>query len=117
MSISVNSKTQRRERRHKKIRTRIFGTANKPRLSVYKSNLYLHVQLIDDEKGITLAGLSSKVSEGRTKQIQAHGAGKILARHAIEKGIKSAVFDRAGFRYIGRVKSFAEGAREGGLEF
>ena len=117
MSINVNLKIQRRQRRHKRIRTQIFGTAQRPRLAVYKSNRYLHIQLIDDVRERTLVGLLSKDMEGRTKQIQAHGTGKILAREALKKGIKSVVFDRAGFRYTGRVKSFAEGAREGGLEF
>ena len=111
----------KRQVRHKRVRAKIFGTAKKPRLSVYRSNKHLFLQLIDDEKGKTILSVSDKEIKTKKKEIKkvdlAYEAGKILAERAGEKKIKQAVFDRGGYRYHGRVEKVAEGAREGGLKF
>jgi large subunit ribosomal protein L18 len=114
---STKIKIQKRKRRHKKIRSKVKGSALRPRFSVYKSNRYMHVQLIDDERGRTLVALLSKKAQGKTKVEQAREAGSLLARKAAEKKIHSAVFDRGGSLYTGRIRACAEGAREGGLKF
>ncbi|MEA3485198.1 MAG: 50S ribosomal protein L18 [Candidatus Aerophobetes bacterium] len=110
-----------RKRRKMRIRKKIFGTEDKPRLSVYKSNRYLYAQLIDDENTRTLVGISSlKYREGRgnAKSVEiAKKLGKDLGRQAKEKGIKQIVFDRSGYPYHGRIKVLAEGAREQGVKF
>ncbi len=109
------------ERRTKRTRSRISGTAKKPRLSVFRSNRFTYVQLIDDENGKTLVSASTKSfgkKEASLKQLeQAEMLGKILASKAVEKGLKEAVFDRGGYKYHGKIKSVADGAREGGLKF
>jgi large subunit ribosomal protein L18 len=120
-------KTRRvqRERRHRRIRKKIWGTARRPRLVVYRSLRNVEGQLVDDDAGQTLTGLSTLhpelrdfEAEGSNRRIeQAFAAGKLLAERALEKGIESVVFDRGGYQYHGRVKAFADGAREGGLEF
>ena len=97
-----------RERRHKRIRAKVKGTAARPRLSVYKSNRYMEAQLIDDAAGKTLAA---------GKMDDAKKLGTEIAKLAKEKGIEAAVFDRGGFRYTGRVATLAEAARAGGLKF
>ena len=110
----------KREIRHKRVRAKIIGTASRPRLSVFRSNKNVYVQLIDDEKGRTVIGLSQKTVKSKKKMDKSSGAyetGKILAKAALEKGIKLVVFDRGGYIYGGRVKKVAEGAREGGLNF
>lgn len=112
----TNLKIEKRERRHKKIRTKIFGTKEKPRLSVFKSNKYLYVQLIDDENKNTLAAYSSKGLKG-AKKSDAKETGKAVAKIAKEKKINKVVFDRGGFLFKGKVQLLAEGAREGGLKF
>ena len=113
----ANKKT---ERRKKRTRSRIFGTIQKPRLSVFRSNKFIYVQLIDDENGKTLASASIKSlgkKEANLKQIeQAKLLGKFIASKASEKGVKEVIFDRGGYKYHGKVKSVAEGAREGGLK-
>jgi large subunit ribosomal protein L18 len=114
-------KSEQRIKRHRKIRMEIAGTAARPRLAVYKSNRFFTAQLIDDTKGITIAsagdiGKSTDQKKG-TKTERAKEVGKAIAKLAGEKKIKKVVFDRAGFLYAGRVKAFAEAAREGGLEF
>lgn len=110
----------------KKIRRKkkIFGSSERPRLVVFRSLKYIYGQIIDDEKGVTLVGASNlskevrdQLKEAKTKVEQSRIVGKFLAQKAIEKNIKKIVFDRNGYRYHGRVKAFAEGAREGGLEF
>lgn len=111
------SKTQQRNRRHKRIRAKLSGTAEVPRLSVYKSNRFMHVQLIDDEAGKTLAASSSRSVSGKGKLDQAKAAGKEVAKAAKAKKLEKVRFDRGGFIYTGRVKAVAEGAREGGLKF
>jgi large subunit ribosomal protein L18 len=112
-----NVKNEKRIRRHNRIRAKIFGTAARPRLSVYRSNKYVYAQLIDDEKGATLAAASTKDAKGKGMLEKAAHAGKELAKRAVELKIKAVVFDRGGFIYTGRVKALAEGAREGGLSF
>ena len=121
----AGSRQAQRVRRHLRIRKKISGTADRPRLVVFRSLKNIEGQLVDDEAGKTLVGMSTLgkdlrefSAEGQNKrQEQAHAAGKALAEKATEQGIKSVVFDRGGYRYHGRVKAFAEGAREGGLEF
>lgn len=117
-------KRKKREMRHKRVRAKIKGTAQKPRMSVFRSNKHIFLQLIDDEKGKTIvsvgdiapkAGKKSKIKMTKTKL--AFEAGKILAESAKKKKIKNVIFDRGGYAYHGRVKAAAEGAREGGLEF
>lgn len=111
-----------RRRRHERIRKEVFGTAEKPRLSVFRSTDHIHAQIINDEEGKTLLGLSttSKTFPSAKDAGNVKGAkelGKLVAQKALEKKIQQVVFDRGGFLYHGRVKAFAEGAREGGLKF
>ncbi|HTH93511.1 MAG TPA: 50S ribosomal protein L18 [Candidatus Paceibacterota bacterium] len=107
---------QKKLRIKRKIRATISGTATRPRLSVFRSSNYMYGQLIDDENGVTLISASDMKAKG-TKMEGSIAAGKALAKAAKEKGITSAVFDRNGFKYAGRIKAFADAAREGGLEF
>lgn len=113
-------KTARRERIRKGIRKRLAGTAERPRLSVFRSNKGIYAQIIDDVSGKTLVSASSGskdfVASG-TKSEQSKAVGKLVAEKAIAAGISKVVFDRNGYLYHGRVKSLAEGAREGGLDF
>lgn len=108
--------TTSRDRRRKRIRAKISGTAERPRLSVYKSNTATYAQLIDDAKGVTLAAASSQGVKGN-KTTSAKAVGIELAKLAKSKNIAKVVFDRGGFIYTGRIKALADGAREGGLEF
>lgn len=110
-------KTESRLRRHRRIRSRISGTAEVPRLAVFKSNRYVVAQLIDDVKGHTMAAGSTAEVKGKGTVEKAHAAGKAMAAAALKLNIKKVVFDRGGFIYTGRVRAFAEGAREGGLQF
>ncbi len=114
MSIS---KTQKRDRRHRRVRAKVVGTEARPRLSVYKSNTRLVAQIIDDSKSITLASASSADEKGKTPRERAEAAAKTLAKRASEKGVKAVVFDRGGFQYVGTLKAFADAARAAGLEF
>ena len=113
----------KRQRRKRSIRKKIFGTPNRPRLSVYRSNKHIYAQVIDDLNGHTLASASTVDKDARDevadleKEEQARQIGKILAERAKEQGIEQVVFDRNGFIYHGRVAAVADGAREGGLEF
>lgn len=115
-----------RARRHKRIRKKVWGTAERPRLVVYRSLRNIEGQLVNDEESRTVVGLSTldaglrdfKGEADKNRRVQhAHAAGKALAARAREKGIEAVVFDRGGYKYHGRVKAFAEGAREGGLKF
>jgi large subunit ribosomal protein L18 len=118
--MATLTKPQARARRHKRIRGKISGTAERPRLVVYRSNKGISAQLVDDLSGKTLAGatwLGLKKSFKGTKTEQAAEVGKQLAAAAKSAGIERCVFDRGGYLYHGRVKAFAEGAREGGLTF
>ncbi len=109
--------TQQRERRHARVRARVSGTAARPRLSVYKSNTQIIGQIIDDERGITLAAVSSAQEKAKTPRERAQLAAATLAKISGERGVKKVVFDRGGFRYIGTIKAFADAARAAGLEF
>jgi len=115
------SKVDKRRRIHKRVRKTVTGTANRPRLSVFRSNKEIYAQLIDDVNGVTLAATSSKdkevASQAGTKMEKAALVGEKIAKIALEKGIDTVTFDRGGFLYHGRVKSLAEGARKGGLKF
>ncbi|MDD5318204.1 MAG: 50S ribosomal protein L18 [Candidatus Pacebacteria bacterium] len=111
------SKHQQRERRRKRIRAKVAGTAERPRLAIFKSNKAIYAQLINDDAGTTLASATSLAMKGKNKTEQAKMVGVAVAKAAAEKGLKLAVFDRGGFIYTGRVRALAEGAREGGLVF
>ena len=117
--MTVLTNRQRRLRRRRRVRARIVGTAERPRLSVYRSNRGIFAQLIDDSKGHTVAAVNWIEPELRklTASEQAKRAGELLAERAKAAGVESCVFDRGGYRYHGRVKALAEGAREGGLVF
>lgn len=110
-----------RLKRHRRVRAKVEGTAERPRLCVFRSTKHIYAQLIDDGAGVTLVAASSVESPLRGQSggniAGARSVGALIASKAAEKGIKSVVFDRGGFRYHGRVKSLAEAAREGGLEF
>lgn len=113
----------RRERRQRRVRAKVAGTPDRPRLNVFRSARHIFAQIIDDSKGHTLVAASTLDADLRAqaaalkKKDEAKAVGKLLAQRAIEKGLKVVVFDRGGFQYTGRVKSLAEGAREGGLQF
>ena len=121
--INKQNKNAARLKRHGRIRNRISGTSLRPRLSVYRSTSEIYVQLIDDEKSVTLASASTLDKEvkpllnGKTKTEQAQIVGKTIADRALKLGLKQVVFDRGGYLYIGRVKALAEAARDAGLEF
>jgi large subunit ribosomal protein L18 len=140
--MGFKPKQEKRFRRHKRVRAKIFGTVKRPRLCVFKSNKHIYAQLIDDEKGQVLAAASDqnlkpkaksqkpkvqveskKLKEKKEKVIKtgkvaiAFETGKLIADRAIKNKIEKVVFDKAGYRYQGRVKALAEGAREGGLNF
>ena len=117
--MAVLTKPQRRLRRRRRVRARIHGSAERPRLSVYRSNRGVFAQLIDDEAGRTLASVSWTEPELRKlhSMEQAKRVGQLLAERAKGAGIETCVFDRGGYRFHGRVAAIAEGAREGGLRF
>jgi large subunit ribosomal protein L18 len=118
--MAVLTKREARERRHRRVRGKVTGTAERPRLVVFRSNLGIEAQLVDDATGKTLAGTSWLALEQGfkgNKTEQAAEVGKLLAAKASEAGIEAAVFDRGGYLYHGRVKALADGAREGGLKF
>lgn len=114
---AITSKTIRRERRHRRVRARVIGSAERPRLSVYKSNTRIIAQIIDDARGVTLAAVSSSAHKGKTPRERAELAAAALAKQASAKGVKAVVFDRGGFQYVGTLKAFADAARAAGLEF
>ena len=113
----MNKKLEKRIRLKKKIRTKIFGTATSPRLSVFRSNQYIYAQVIDDNTGTTLVSSSDMAVAKGTKTERAVAVGAEVAKATVAKGIKTVVFDRNGFKYTGRVKALADSAREGGLIF
>jgi large subunit ribosomal protein L18 len=116
--MTVLSKREARMRRHRRVRGKLAGTAERPRLVVFRSNRGISAQLIDDATGRTLASANWKaLSATGAKTEQASEVGKALAAAAKKAGIEACVFDRAGYLYHGRVKALAEGAREGGLQF
>jgi len=121
--IKKENRNWRRKKRHLSIRKKIYGTAERPRLSVYKSEKHIYAQIIDDDKGHTLVAASTLDKELRDvlkktwNKEAAREVGKLIGKRAVEKGIKKVVFDRGGYRYHGRIKELADGAREAGLEF
>jgi large subunit ribosomal protein L18 len=117
--MTVQTSQQRRLRRRRRVRARVTGSAERPRLSVYRSNKGVFAQLIDDRKGHTLAAVNWIEPELKslTASAQAQKAGELLAERAKAAGVETCVFDRGGYQYHGRVKALAEGAREGGLKF
>ena len=108
-----------RARRHRRIRGKVAGTAERPRLSVFRSNKGIYAQVIDDASGTTIAAAATLHLDGATgtKKDRAGEVGKLVAQRAREKGVERVVFDRGGYLYHGRVKALADGAREGGLDF
>ena len=117
--VNKPDKNEARLRRHRRVRGKISGTAERPRLDVFRSSKHIYAQIIDDVAGVTLVSASTleKGFEGFGGNVEAAGkVGKMIAEKALAKGIKTVVFDRGGFVYHGRVKALAEGAREGGLE-
>ncbi len=118
--IRKEARSESRDIRHKRVRNKISGTPERPRLSVYKSLTGIYAQLIDDVNGKTLAAASTLDKEVKTKASNIAAAtevGALLAKRAEKAGIKAVVFDRGGYQYHGKVKALAEAAREGGLEF
>lgn len=113
----TGAKKEQREKRRRRIRSRVFGTATRPRLSVFKSNTNIYAQIIDDDAGKTLAAFSSaEVKSGKPLE-KAKNVGVEIAKKALSGKIEAVVFDRGGFLYTGHIKALAEGAREGGLKF
>ncbi len=111
------TKSEKRDRRHRRIRARVVGTTEKPRLSVFRSNTTLYVQLIDDSQGRTLAQASTKeITKGKASD-KAKAIGELIAKRAGEKGVTTVVFDRGGFIYAGRIEMLADSARAAGLKF
>jgi large subunit ribosomal protein L18 len=123
MKHAKKEKMTGRERRAKRIRRKVFGTAQRPRLSVFRSLKNIYAQLIDDEKGVSILGISSLASEIKGQKFEggrisvANAVGIAVAEKAKEKGIKNIVFDRSGYKYHGRIRALAEGTRKGGLNF
>ncbi len=117
--MTVTTKPQQRLKRRKRVRSKITGSAERPRLSVFRSNRGLFAQLIDDRSGKTVVAVNWIEADLRKleRMEQAKRVGSLLAERAKDAGVTSCVFDRGGYRYHGRVKALAEGAREGGLEF
>ena len=119
--ITKVDKNAVRKKRHSRVRAKLSGTEARPRLNVFRSNKHIYAQLVDDVKGVTLASASTldkEVSLESTGNVDAAvKVGELVAKRAVEKGIKSVVFDRGGYLYHGRVKALADAARENGLEF
>lgn len=115
--MSTLSKKQKRDRRHTRIRAKVSGTSEMPRLSVFKSNTALYAQLIDDVAQKTLAAVTSNTMKGKTGLEKAKALGTEIAKLAMAKGVTKIVFDRGGYIYTGKVQAIAEGAREAGLKF
>lgn len=113
----MQTKQEKLHKRHKRVRAKVIGTKERPRLSVFRSNQHIYVQLIDDNKGQTLASFDDhKIKKGKRVE-KAKEVGRTIAKKALEKKIKKVIFDRGGYKYHGQVKAVAEGAREGGLKF
>ena len=121
--INKKSKAEVRVKKHNRLRFHIAGTAEKPRLAVFRSNNHMYAQVIDDSKGITIAAASTvekdiKAKLEKTNNIDAASMiGTVIAERALEKGVKTVVYDRGGFLYHGKIKALADAAREAGLEF
>ncbi|HUU27021.1 MAG TPA: 50S ribosomal protein L18 [archaeon] len=119
--MKVFNRKKARQKRHARIRRHVLGTSQRPRLVVFRSLKNIEGQIVDDERGITLLGVSSLSKEversGKTRMDLSKIVGKLIAKKALGKGISKITFDRNGYLYHGRIKAFAEGAREGGLQF
>jgi len=122
MLVDVRFKKEARKKRHRSLRKRVEGTAERPRLAVFRSTRHIYAQIIDDQQKLTLTAVSDKVLavEGETKadkKARAKRVGAAIAKQCLDKGIDKVVFDRAGYKYHGRVSALADGAREAGLKF
>lgn len=123
MRYHYKSSLNPRRRRHLRVRARLSGTPERPRLNIFRSSAHMYAQLVDDTQGHTIASASTLEDDvlgrakGATKTERAHAVGIVIAERAKAAGIESVVFDRGGFKYHGRVKAVAEGARESGLKF
>ena len=123
MALATKQRRDRRDRRHRRVRKKVMGTAERPRLVVYRSLRNIEAQVVDDVRGVTLVGISTRAGDVKQeaadlpKGDRGRLAGKLIAEKAKAAGVTRVVFDRGGYLYHGRVKAFAEGAREGGLEF
>jgi large subunit ribosomal protein L18 len=117
--MSVQTRHQKRLRRRRRVRAKVAGTGERPRLAVYRSNRGVQAQVIDDVRGHTVAAVNWTEPELRSlpRMDQAKRAGELIAQRAKEAGTETVIFDRGGYRYHGRVRALAEGAREGGLQF
>ena len=119
----MNDKQRLRQKRHTRVRAKVYGTATRPRLAVFRSLKHMYAQLIDDDAGATLAAASTAEKDYKaTKKTggdlnAAKAVGELVAKRALDKGIESVVFDRGGFKYHGRIQALADAAREGGLKF
>ena len=122
MASGQHNKYERRQIRRYRIRNRVTGSPQRPRLSVFRSSSHIYAQIVDDTKGVTLASASSRddvksLVEGKGKVGQSTAVGKLLAQRAKQAGVSAVAFDRGGYLYHGRVKALADGARAGGLDF
>ena len=117
MKNAIQFKNEKFARRHARVRAKISGTTERPRMSVFKSHKNIYVQVIDDIKGMTLASFDASKTKGKTPAERAKEVGLGIAKAALAKGVKKVVFDRGGYLYAGKIKLVADGAREGGLEF
>ena len=122
--LKYRKKLSIRKRRHVRVRAKVSGTVNRPRLNVFRSSAHIYVQLVDDQRGHTLLAASdldedvtTRAGEGATKSVRARVVGEVIAERAKAAGYDAVVFDRGGFLYHGRIKAVAEGARAGGLQF
>jgi len=117
----IKTSAHNRYRRHLRVRKKVAGTPERPRLVVFRSSKHIYAQLVDDQRGVTLAGAADTSEgmevEGKGKVARSFALGRLIAAKAKEKGIAKVVFDRGGYQYHGRVKAVADGARKGGLEF
>jgi large subunit ribosomal protein L18 len=117
----IKTGEHRRYRRHLRVRKKVVGTPERPRLVVFRSSKHIYAQLVDDQKGVTIAGVADTSEgmqiDGKGKVAKSFALGRLIASKAKEKGIAKVVFDRGGYQYHGRVKAVADGARKGGLEF
>ena len=118
---TIKTRESRRARRHLRVRKKIHGTAARPRLVVFRSSKHIYAQLVDDDRRVSVLGASDRSEglrvDGKGKTGKSYALGQLVAERAKQQGIARVVFDRAGYRYHGRVKAVADGARKGGLEF
>ena len=115
--MATITRDEKRAKRHARVRAKVSGTQERPRLSIFKSNRRIVAQLIDDETGTTIAAVSSDAEKGKTPRDRAEAAAATLAKKAGEQKVKAIVFDRGGYQYTGTIKAFADAARAAGLQF